>query len=350
MALSTGLVHGGNQNQKHYAIDDTIPDKKRAARPISTAAPKKGNPPNDLYYIEDKINPTDGYKASAEATTLTAKRSETRKDLGCRLHHIEEKVTVGMVANKNSTYGRDGMTEYEAQRKDVLEAQLDSWEWIMGGNQNCQAGNGTGTAYVTRGFGKWISPSSESLAGDSPTDIADSDFRTPAGSILTLHNEGLDLDKVTNRMTKEHVENVLGSLWSVLGQPREFDVPCTLAFKRMINSFLQVDKVVDGLTSIARFNGDIDKRRLGFVVEIYATETGTLTFKLSTFLPAIDGATPGTEAFFLDYDHAHVAVRNVPGFYAIGKTELTEATAVAGTQGLACRPRMMGKVVRNAAS
>lgn len=42
-------------------------------------------------------------------------------------------------------------------------------------------------------------------------------------------------------------------------------------------------------------------------------------------------------------------VKTSSGSGSIGKTDLTEATAVAGTQGLACRPRFQGKVLRAAA-
>lgn len=351
-ALATGLVHSGNQEQKVFDIDDVIPDEEKFDRPLSTGLPKTGNPDNDLYHIMDRIRPTDGTtKSSAEATTLTAKRHNGKQQIGCRLHHMEEKVTVGMVSNGNKTYGSK-LTEYEQQRMDVLNAQLENWEWVLGGRQNCQAGsgdpaNGAGNHFITRGGSMWITDSSESWAADAPTNI-DNAFRTPSTSIATLHVDALDPEEVNNRMTRHTLNTVLGSLWDVTGKAQNFQVVCTRPFKAAVNELIAIDKVIDGLTTIARFNGQIEKKRLGFIVEIYVNETGTFTFQMSIFLPPASDPTPSVEALVINTKHAEVAVRNKPDFYPIDKLDLTEATAVAGTMGLGMRPRFHGKFLRAA--
>ena len=348
MALSTGLVHGGNQEQKVFAIDDVIKDKDKAARPFSTGAPKKGNPKNDLFHIMSKTFVTGEERSTAEATTLTNKRVENRKQIGARLHHIEEAVEVGMVTQGNETYGSNGLSEYERQRKEVLEDQLKSWERVFCGNTNCQAGSSS-VAFKTRGAGLWISPSSTSLAGDSETDISDASHRTPAASIVDLHIDALTASEVTNRMTAATLNGIMGSLFDVCGGPGDYDVICTRALKEMVSSLLNIDKVVDGLTKVARYNGDIEMKRLGFVVEIYVGDTGTLTFKMSTFLPVASGGTSSTEAFILNWDFADIYVRTQPGFYPVDNVSLSKKTAIAGTQGLAMVPRYHGKITRAAA-
>lgn len=345
MSLDTGLVHGGNQNQKVFAIDDVIPDSDKAKRPFKTACPKTGNPDNDLYRIMDELHVDGEERSSAEATTLTAKRVEKRQQIGARLHHIEEAVEVGMVSQQNKGYGRGGLSEYEFQRKRVLMDQLDAWERVLCGRGTPQAGNGSGTAYKTRGASEWITASTTDWAADSDTDISD-DFRTPSGSIVELHLNALTKTEVTNRMVLSQLDGVLGSLWDVARGQDEFDVICTRIFKEMVSTFIHIDKVADGLTTIARFNGDIERKRLGYIVEVYATETGVFTFKMTTFLPPASGATASVEALVLNWKHAEIAVRNEPGFYKVGNTLLSEKTAVAGTLGLAMRPRFNGKFTR----
>ncbi len=351
-ALSTGLVHGGNQQQVVFDIDDTIPRKERAERPFQTGCPKGRNPDNSLYYIEDKISSDSEAFASAEATTLGAQRYENRQQIGCRLHHMEKAVKVGMVTQGNKTYGREGMSEYEAQRMDVLEAHDKAFERVLCSNQTPQAGQGdpndaSGNQFKTRGGAEWITASTQDWAADAQTDIGD-DFRTPSGSIVNLHFDALGVNEVTNRMTVETFDGILRSLWNVEGAPREFDVLCTLALKGAVNRLVAIDKIADGLTSIARYNGQIERKRLGYVVEVYATDIGVFTFKLTKYLPVAVDATPSVEALILDWNHAKLDVRNKPGFYQIDKTDLTEATAVARTIGLSMRPRFHGKITRAA--
>lgn len=354
-AITTGLVHNGNQELKVYSVDDTIRDKDYAERPLTTKTPKAGDPDDTIFRFPSRLFADGSVRGSAEATTLAAKRFEGRAMLAGKLHHIEEKVAVGMVSSKNKTYGRDGMTEYETHRADVLDDQLKSFERVFGSNQESATGNGAGDPFLTRGYGRWINPVSG--AGSLNLALSDTDcpipaaHRTPSASCLRLHIDALDPDEVTNRFTKDQLNGVINSMWTQQGGGQaDRLVVCTLGFKSMVNTFLQVDKVVDGLTTIHRWDGSIKDKRVGFVVEIYVCETGTLTFQLSTMLPAAVTTTgseaDSTEALFLDMEKNFSPVRNRPGFYPIDKIDLTEATAVAGTVGLGCVPRTQGKILR----
>lgn len=346
MALQTGLVHGGNQQLKVYSVDDTMRDKDLAQRPISTTITKSGNPDDTLFRYPSKVFEQGSERATGEATTLANKRIEDRVMLAGRLHHLEESVEVGMVSNGNKTYGRDGLTEYEAQRKDLLEEHLKVWERVLSGNGESQAGNGSGAAYKTRGLGMFITPSSVALT-DTDCPITDT-HRTPAASCVRLHINALTETEVTNRMTVATLNGILGSMFDVVHGQVDRDVVCTRQFKSMVSSFLNLDKVADGLTKVSKYNGDIEDKRLGFVVEIYVADTGTLTFRMSTFLPVADvgNTVDSTEALILDWDQLWSPVRNAPGFYPVDNVALSKKTAVAFTQGLACVPRYHGKVTR----
>lgn len=347
-ALTTGLVHGGNQQLKVYSVDDTMRDVDRAQRPISTTIRKGGNPKNTKFDYPSKLFVDGSERASAEATTLTTKRAALKVMLSGRLHHIEEKVEVGMVSQGNETYGAEGLSEYEYQRKELLEDQLKSWERIFSGNGEGQDGTAgdAGDPYKTRGLGLSISPSTVALT-DTGCAIPNA-HRSAAAACVRLHLNALNAGEVTNRFTLDQFKAPFNALFGVVNGPCDRDVVCTLAFKEMVNSFLNIDKVADGLTVVSRYNGAIEKKRLGFVVEIYVGETGTVTFRLSTFLPVADvgAGIDSTEALILDWERVWLHVRNAPGFYPIDNESLTKKTAVAGTQGLACVPRYHGKFTR----
>lgn len=365
-AITTGLVHKGNQELNVYSVDDTIRDEDYAERPLTTGTPKSGDPDDTLFRFPSRVFVDGSVRSSAEATELVSKRFEGRKMLTGKLHHIEEQVKVGAVTARNKTYGREGMTEYEAQRADILDDQMKSLEWVFGSNQESQTGNGAGTAstdeFRTRAYGRWINPVSGSGSLNmalSDTDCPiDSAHRTPAASCLRLHIDALTLTEVTNRFTKEQFTSVINGMWTAQGggQANRLCV-ATLAFKSMVNTFLTVDKIVSGLTAVYRYDKRMEERRIEHIVEIYATETGVITFKLSTFLqPAkasggvagIDGGTSAdsTEALFLDMSKNFSPVRHAPGFYEIDKTDITEACAVQLTVGLGCVPRTQGKILR----
>ena len=365
-AITTGLVHKGNQELNVYSVDDTIRDEDYAERPLSTGTPKSGDPDDTIFRFPSRVFADGSVRGSAEATALVAKRIEGRKMLAGKLHHIEEMVKVGSVTAKNKTYGREGMTEYEAQRADILDDQMKSLEWVLGSNQESQTGNGSGTAstdeFRLRAYGRWINP----VTGTGSLNIAlsdtdcpiDSAHRTPSASCLRLHKDALTLTEVTNRFTKDQLTGVINGMWTAQGGGKANRLcVCTLGFKSMVNTFLTVDKIVDGLTTIHRYDGSLESRRIDHVVEIYATETGVITFKLSTMLQpakasggvaAIDGGTSAdsTEALFLDMTKNFSPVRHAPGFYPIDKTDLTEACAVQLTVGLGCVPRTQGKIIR----
>lgn len=351
MALDTGLVHGGNQQLKVFAYDDVMRDEDRSKLPISTAIPKAGNTDNTLFHFYSKLFVTGSERADSESTTLTAKRVEKRKQLAGRLGHIQEKVEVGMVTQGNKTYGSNGLSEYERQRKEVMEDQMKSWERNFSGFHNTQDGSSS-VEYWGRGLGLWTSPATVSLAGDSDTDISDGDHRTQAAAAVDLENDALDADEVTNRLTTATLNGLLGSLFDTYNGPGEYDVVCTRRLKEAVGRLLQVDKIADGLTSVARYNGDIEKKRLGYIVEVYAGDTGVLTFKMTTFFPTTGGAASGTsslEALVMNWSKAWLHVRNKPGFYPIDNVALSKQTAIAGTQGIACIPRYHGQITRKAA-
>jgi hypothetical protein len=345
-ALDTGLVHGGNQQLKVFAYDDVQKDEDKAKMPISTAVPKMGNTDNTLFHYYSKLFVTGSERASPEATTLVNKRVEKRLQLAARLGHIEESVEVGLVSQGNKTYGADGLSEYERQRKEVLEDQVKSWERNFSGFHNCQDGSST-QEYWGRGLGLFTSPAAVSLASDC--DITDPLHRTHDLACVDLNVNALLATEVANRFVPDHLNGIMGSLFDTINGPNDYDVVCTRQFKEAVGRMLNVEKIVDGLTSVAKYNGDIEKKRLGFVVEIYVGDTGTLTFKMTTFFPTTGGAAAGTsslEALILNWDKIWLHVRNKPGFYPVGNLNLSQKTAVAGTQGLACIPRYHGQITR----
>jgi hypothetical protein len=343
MSLLTGLVHGGNQQLKKFAYDDVMRDEDRAKMPVSTTIRKAGDTDNTLFHYYSKLFVSGSERSTPEATTLAVKRVENRVQLAGRLHHIEEAVEVGMVSNKNKTYGADGLTEYERQRKEVLEDQIKSWERIFCGNGESQDGSNV-AAFRTRGLGLFISPDATTLTDTNC--LIPTAHRSADAACKQLHFNALDPAEVTNRFVLDDLTEVTSALYDVVNGPCDRDVVCTLAFKSAIGRMLDIDKVADGLTKVSRYNGDIQDKRLGYVVEIYVGDTGTLTFRLSTFLPAATETTDSTEAFVLDWERCWLHVRNVPGFYPVDNVALSKKTAIAGTQGLAVIPRYHGKFTR----
>jgi hypothetical protein len=323
-----------NQATKKPDIFDVVEDPDLAETPIYNMIEKASPPENDEFQWPADVPDAPVATGTADGLAWTDQPATNFGGRGWikgRIHHKETNYGVGIVAQGNEVAGTNGQKEFAYQGKRAARRHVKDWELILVGNQDGKVGDNA-IAFETRGLELWISADG---AGQVVPDQVNAAFRTEALAVKSLAS--------VSAMVEEDINDVMAAITNYLKRRGKWFAPCTLAFKRKVSSWGNLQPVPASTVSVRRFNRDADEKRLGQIIDIYFGDAGEVTFQTHFFLRT---GTAKMECAMLDMSTIRLRMRHNPQAKQLPADGTRLRGQIFSTGGLQVgNPKFLGKFV-----
>jgi Family of unknown function (DUF5309) len=296
-------------NAKPDVFDVLLGDTDRRKTPLFDKLKKgPGAPtatqfqwPFELMDQPDTDGSTEGNRFSQDETEITALPGIL---LG-RMHYYKKTFGVGELTEKDEIFGLSGDSLFAYLLRKAARKALISAEAVIIGNQESQIGSRT-VRFKTRGLELLLNSTADiALQTDEPTRIP-VDFRPSAAQIQKLETTG---GKYT--LTEDNLTAPMDATCKALGDKVDFDIHCTLDFKKQISKKARFVPTEAEQTVVRRFNEDAADKKITATIDTYEGDSGTARLHYHSMLKR-DGTTQTMEAFGLDCRYAQLRVREAP--------------------------------------
>ncbi|MAI04997.1 MAG: hypothetical protein CMA07_04740 [Euryarchaeota archaeon] len=281
MANGVGIVER-TQSLKRESLADLLTVVDRHATPFLSSVKRGSAPRNSLLEwgvdkhkinlvqeatytsgVSDKI-PVDG----VDTSSADFEAYDNRAKCATYVQYLRRLPKVSRLANMTSDVAGVGFRkEMSESIAKALVAHKRDLESTLCSSQEANLETGATDPYQTRGLGKWISSSQQSVLP------VPNDFLTPSDSIIS---------KAANTFAEEDLRGVMQSIYEQTGETdKVFTGLCGTNVKRVISEFTLFSPRTD---NIVTSNRDADNKRLETAIDIIESDFGTIGLKLSSFL------------------------------------------------------------------
>lgn len=279
-SYATPSTAGGNRED----LRDILTILEPEGTPVSSMIRKGPAPKATLVEVlADTLRAarTSGTPEGKDITSY-ANKAVKRQRFGNYLHILEDTFAVTdvemlvAVAGTSDLYG-------EAKAKCLRELKRDM-EAVVCGDQEMQAGNSV-DEWRTRGLGKWIQTSAQSVQP------VPSDFRPPSASVSTAGAA----------ITEAQFNTILQSLFTTYGQRMTYQVPGGVDFIKQVDNFTRVQpSSTNQRYNVVEFS---TSKSISLSVKVFDSSFGIANLIPDQFLRIdANGVGDVATAFFLNMD------------------------------------------------
>ena len=212
---------------------------------------------------------------------------------------------VPSVSNLRELTTSAGIPAKQAYAKSVAKALVmlkrDMEATFLSDNESA-ADDGSTQAYKTRGLGKWIQSTAQSVQAVAAA------YRTPATSIVT--------DEIST-INDDTIEEIMASIYDQTGEEgAEITVWCGLSVKRQISKLAVYDTTDSDLTTVREFDVDAASKTITRAIDVIETDVGTAKLRLSGFINSSGDPTSAASkrlAYFVPDDQCEARFLKAPG-------------------------------------
>jgi hypothetical protein len=278
-----------------------------AKETVLTSTIKKGSKKPTNAYVEWLV---DSYPSTSTAGTVdgtevsyssAADFASTRARIGTYIQQfrripgvsrLEEVVATVAGVNNPDPQGVAGATEFaRAKAKATVMVKRDIEATFLSAN-GAQADDGT-NPYLTRGLGKWLSSSADTVA---------------LGQSNVLLNSAQIYSGTLANFTEDSLRTVLQQRWSVTGRGGDLLAIVGSDIKNSVSDFSRYLPSKTSNTPVRFYNQDVNSKMVSSVVDIYSGDYGNLELHLSAFLPNTK------TGYIVDPEYVEVRTHTAPYF------------------------------------
>ena len=244
--------------------------------------------------------------------------ASTRKRIGTyiqtfrrtpRVSRLEEMVANVAGLNNPDPQGVAGNTEFaRAKAKATIQVKRDVEATLLSDN-GCSIDNGT-NAYKTRGFGKWLSSTADSVAAQDSSVLLTADASVAAGAAGTYqtYEYGVNSNQTMANFNEDCFRSLLQTRWSNTGRSGDLIGVVGSAVKNAISDFTRYQPTVSGKSSVRFYNTNVADKKVSTSVDIYSGDYGTIELFLSAFVPNVN------RGYIIDPEYAELRTHTAPYF------------------------------------
>lgn len=318
------IVTQANQRIIQPDVYDVLgPDYNHTTAPIYNRIRKGPDVPDaKLFQYPFRLPVAPTAAGSPEGVLWAAANATTKSNrdlLYGRCHHKTTFFGVGEVAEGNTVFGTNGMSEFDSEMDLHLEFQINSAERIIIGEQESGIGNGS-DSFTTRGLELQVLDTSRiALQTDTPTQVAAA-FRPAAAQVQELAITASDYD-----LTEAQLMDPFEAIYNALKADLDLDIFCTTRYKKKVSKFGTFVPTPTDTTVIRRFNQSAADKKVINTVETYTGDCGTARVQKHPYMR--QDSSQKAEALGVDFRFMMLRMRKAPS-----ATELkTEASGRRGT-------------------
>lgn len=305
-----------------------------AKETILTSTLRKGKKPANAYVewqvdsypttsTAGVVDGTDAFNVSTSTGNTTTTGFEdyasTRKRIGTyiqtfrrtpRVSRLEEMVANVAGLNNPDPQGVAGNTEFaRAKAKATIQVKRDVEATLLSDN-GCQVDNGT-NAYLTRGLGKWISNTADSVAAQDSSVLLTADSTAAAGAATTyqVYDKNINSNQTMANFNEDCFRCLLQTRWSNTGRSGDLIGIVGSSVKNAISDFTRyMPNVGTTKASVRFYNTNVAEKKVSTSVDIYSGDYGTIELFLSAFVPNT------SRGYIIDPEYAELRTHTAPYF------------------------------------